>query len=793
MPAKDLNNQNLPAEEQQAIVDIYLECEREDNWVRRQQIRVWKKLERFWHGIQYIYWSETQQDWIAPIDTSFNTADNENREDAAGPYYDFVMNIYRGHGESIIAALAAQMPSVRFPPDNADDEDDRLTSQVFSKISDLIDRHNQSKLVIFQALLALWNQGIVCAYHYNQSDPKYGFVKIPVYGTEKVCDTCGYMALSSEEIDCPECLQNSDPANSDESPDQDQSQDQDQEPEETEDDEYNGSAANPTSSQPQGPKKLTEHQVIKGFNETQAKSRVKIDIFGPIFVKIPTYAKTQEQCDYVINCMEQPRSLVKYTFASGGTKRDVDLAQKIDATGTEFDIYERTARAPSAFTYTTYDNQNLVTFKRIWLRPSCIERLGSDKEDIKKSLRSKFPKGIYACFVGRDVYIESRSECLDDKWTIGKAGLSTYIHSDPMGQPLVPAQEMKNVYTNLSIETVEQGIADVYADPDVLNFEDYSRHEKRPGNTYAVSPKPGIPLSASIMEGPKATLSAEVPELVNKVEQDAQFLVASFPSIYGGPQEEASKTATEYNMSRQMALQRLSITWTLLTIWWAKLKEKCVHLYVENIVEDERFVTKDSSNNYVNVWIRKADLLGKVGEVEPEGGETFPVTMAQKQSTLMQILALNNQIINNALFSSENYKVFTDSLGFPELKLPQDDQRIKQVRENQYMLDSNQLAQIEPILDDDDIHIQTAKDYLVSEEGQSLKDSNVTAYQLIIQHIQLHQQNKMQSMQPPVNPNAPPGQPVQAGNPASVKGVNPATARPPQGAPVVPQQGQPVQ
>lgn len=751
---KDLNNENLPEEERLALLDIIRQCEYEDETVRKQQLRTWKKLERFWHGIQYIYWSESNQDWIAPIDSSYNNDTNENRENASGPYYDFVMNIYRGHGESIIAALAAQMPAVRFPPDNADDEDDRLTSITYSKISDLLDRHWQSKMIIFQALLAMWNQGMVCAYQYSKSDAKYGKLKIPIYGPSISCEDCGYEALSSEEIDCPNCL---DPTADSNEMNEDSS----------------GDDGNPAPGQP---KKLVEHQVIKGFNEDQPKSRVRLEIFGPMFVKMPTYAKDQDQCDYIILTTEQPRSLIKSIFASGTSEKDRELAQKIDSTGTEFDIYERTARAPSAFTYTSYDNQNLVTFKRIWLRPSTLERLGEDKQDVKQSLRKKFPKGIYCSFVGRDVYLESRSECADDSWTIGKAGLSTYIHSDPMGQPLVPAQEMKNVYTNLSLETMEQGIADVYADPEVINFEDYSQHEKRPGNMYAAVPRPGVPLSASIFEGPKATLSKEIPELIDKVEQDAQFLVASFPSIYGGPQEAASRTASEYNMSRQMALQRLSITWSMLTIWWAKVKEKAVHLYVENVAEDERFVTKDSSDNYVNVWIRKADLLGKVGEVEPEGAETFPVTMAQKQSTLIQLLGMNNQMINGVIGDPANYKTVMDVIGFPEIKVPDDDQRIKQVRENQYMIDSSQLAQIEPLIDSDDIHINAAKDFLVSNEGQSLKDSNITAYQLIMQHIQLHQQNIAMKNQPAINPNPAPGQPVQSGNPQSIPGVNPAAA-----------------
>jgi hypothetical protein len=99
---------------------------------------------------------------------------------------------------------------------------------------------------------------------------------------------------------------------------------------------------------------------------------------------------------------------------------------------------------------------------------------------------------------------------MDKYWTIGKGGLSTYIHSDPLGQPLVPLQEMRNVTVNLALETIEQGISTVYADPEVLDFEGYSKQEVRPGMTVPAKAKPGTKLGDSFYEGPKATLSKDV-------------------------------------------------------------------------------------------------------------------------------------------------------------------------------------------------------------------------------------------------------------------------------------------
>lgn len=742
---KDPNHQDMPEELQQAILDILNQCDREDFEIRRQQIRIWKKYEKFWHGIQYVFWSETQNDWLSPVDglNTNNSSQDENREGSEGVFYDYVMNVYRAYGESIIAALAAQIPAIRFPPDDADDEADRLTSKTYSKISDLIDRHNSAKIIFFNALFALWNQGIVCAYHYSKTDPKYGMLKTPIYKPHIYCKDCGYEALSSEELDCPNCFENYDSQSNSFGVDFTGNSYSDSSDSEL-DPNISDPGQIPNQIPNQQPKKLTESVVLEGFKEDQPKARVQIEIFGPMFVKIPAYAKNQEQCGYLLNSTDQPKSLLKdvFCFDKKTKKFNSDLARKIDASNADYDMYERIGRAPSSFTYVNnYDNADLSTVRRGWFRPFEYQRLGDDRAELRDKLYELFPEGLYACFVGQETFIEAREECLDHYWTIGKCGLSTYIHSDPMGQPLIPAQEMKNTITNLTIETIEQGIPDTYADPEVLDFGDYGQHERRPGVTYPATPKPGTNLRDSFYEGPRATLSGDVAKFENQNQQDSQFLVAAFPSIYGGPQEAESRTASEYNMSRQMALQRLSITWTYLTDFWARMKEKCVRLYIENLVEDEKFVTKDESDNYVNVWIRKSELMGKVGTVEPEGSETFPVTMAQKQSTILQLLQMGNPDINAVILDPENVPLVFDAAGFPEIKLPADNQRVKQVNENQYMIKTGQVIAIEPLLDDDLIHINTAKNFLVSDDGQDLKNSNIPAYQAIMQHILMHQTN----------------------------------------------------
>ena len=731
------NNETLPENLQAILKELVKKYEGENSWVRKRQIMQWKKNERFWHGIQFIFWSETNQDWMAPIETSFYNSENED-EDFNGPFYDYVVNICKPAGESIIAALSAQIPAVRFPPDNADSVEDQETSKTFGKIADLIQKHNQAKRLLLQSLLMLWNQGIVAAYHAPKFDKAFGNIQIPQYKAGMQCPECGYVqdneqigdsgsidsdnpdSVDPQKVNCPQCAQGSE-----------------------------GDTTTPSMPPQQIP--MQPSPILDSF-KTAPKMRVMIDIYGPLNVKVPYYARTQKDFTYLICALDQPKAFLKSLYCNQDGKFDEDLARKIDADGSEdMGSYERIGRSPSTYSYNLDGDQYLATLKRCWLRPWVFDDLGDQFNAERDELKALFPDGCYVGMVG-NVYVESRNECMDEYWTIGQGGLSTYIHSDPIVQPLIPIQEIRNVTVNLTLETIENGIPSGFADPAVLNFDTFNKHEAKPGMIYPVKKRTaGEPLNQSFYTQDRATLSKEVPLFVQQLDKDAQFVVGAFPSIYGGPGEGNSRTAAEYNMSRQMALQRLSIIWSLLNFWWCKLMEKCVHLYVDNMIEDERFVQKQK-NNYINVWIRRSELTGNVGEVEPEGDESFPITIAQKQDLLMKLFQLQSPDINSALFQSENRSIISEAFAMTEFKMPGEDQRIKQMREINDMMANGQQIMPEKEVDDNAIHIECTRSFLVSDVGLDLKATNPQVYGVIFQHLMLHVELEQLMAPPPMAP-----------------------------------------
>jgi hypothetical protein len=719
--AEILDDTKLPQELQTILYELVRQYEDEDGWIRKQQIKLWKRNHEFWHGIQYIFWSESRQDWMVPTDARWLQTE-EGREESEGPFYDFVINIYRAHGESIIAALSSQVPSVRFIPDDIDDEDDLLASQTYDKISDLIQRHNPSKKILMQHLFYLWNDGIDFTYSAPKTDKAFGMLYVPHFDNGQVCPECNFSQVpdQGQQMDpmatCPQCAQ-----------------------------------GDPTQQIPPNQVPMQQQPVMTGY-DAQPKTRVLMENYGALFVKVPYYAKDAESIGYLFCTIDQPLAFLKSIFPN--------VADKLDASETDLGQYEKLGRAPSSFSIYSQINENrqVRPLKRCWLRPWVFDGLGKDKEAERDQLKALFPDGCRVTFVGR-TFVEATNECLDEYWTIGQAGLSQYIHSDPLGQPLLPIQEMRNTLANLTLETIEHAIPSEYADPGVLDFENFSRHEARPGLVFPAKPLPGQPLGNSFYTSERATLSKEVPAFAEQLDADGQFVTGAFPSIYGGPGE-GSNTLGEYQQSRAMALQRLSIAWNLTTLWWAEVMKKSVKLYIDNLVQDEKYTVK-KNGTYESVYISMMQAQGgKVGDVEVEGSDQFPISLAQKQAILLKLLEFKDPELNQAILDPENRKNIASVLAWPDLFIPGEAQRIKQARETQLMLKNAQPIPIDPEVDDHEIHIEALINTMVGPIGLDTKRTNPQVWQAWLEHLMMHKQAI-----PPPQP-----EPVKAGVNLSLKG-----------------------
>jgi hypothetical protein len=752
----------------------------EDRAVRDRQIRQWRRLKLLWENIQHTYYSEVAHDWRIP-------ESERTGEDTDQGYYDKPVNIYRAYLESIIAALSVTVPPITCYPDDADNPLDVTTAKAGDKIAELIFRHNNVPLLWLHALFIWATEGMTAMYTYPKEDVSYGTYEEKEYKEE----------LEEHELtSCPFCQAEMG----------DEVVNPMMQPEEVETDEFmpEGPSFHHEMCESCGrmvvPQKQRSSLVVTrlvGVTK-KPKARICMEAYGGLFVKVPIWARNQSECAYLIYSYE--------THYANVLEQYPELRDKIVREGhSNYDLYEQWGRTSPQ--YQGEHPTNNVTVRNCWLRPSAFNVL--EDEDEIEELRKRYPDGVKVV-VANDQIADAENQPLDDYWTITHNPLADYVHFDPVGLLLVSVQDITNDLISLVLQTVEHGIPQTFADPKVLNFNAYRNSEVIPGGIYPATPKSGKPLSEGFYEVKTATLSQEVLPFAQKVQEIGQLVCGALPSLFGG-QMSGSRTASEYSMSRAQALQRLQTTWKMLTLWWKEVFGKVIPMYITEMKDDEKQVKKDEFGNFINVFIRRAELEGKIGSIELEANENLPITWNQQKDTIMELFGINNEMILSTLMTPENIPYIKKAIGLSEYNIPGEDDRQKQYEEIQQLVNSEpimmppdpmmmeqammmgmpppepqELPSVEADMDVDNHELEgdICRRWLVSDAGRMCKLENPPGYKNVLLHMKMHkdmimqlQMQQMQQMPPPQGgpaeqspePNA--GVPMNEGGPPSVPTV----------------------
>lgn len=730
------------------VVDHF---DQEDRAVRERQLRDYRQLKLLWEGFTRIWYSEVAHDWRV-YDVEINSSDT-NQE-----FYDKPINIFRAYLESIIAALSVTVPGIKCYPDDADNPLDLITAKAGDKIALLIKRHNNDPLIFLHALYVLVTEGMVACYSYPKEDEKYGTYEENKYEDQEmeayVCPYCQknvpdevfmdrmadeYMpddddiALHDIIINrnmkiCPECASLLDP--------------------------------NLQKS------KLIVTRLVGKTNKP--KSRICLEVYGGLYVKVPTSAAKQEDIPYLMFSYETHYANVLSRYPE--LKKLMSPSGKSGLTsGGIWDPYEQWARLN-----TQYRGEypiNNVTVRNTWLRPCAFEIL---QEEDTKFLKKKFPDGAKVVMVN-ELYADSCNESLDDCWTIMQDPMADFLQKRPMGSMLINVQDITSDIISLVLQTIEHGISQTFADPQVLNFEAYRQMETLPGAVYPASAKSGKSVGDGFFETRTATLSQEVLPFFQQVQSLGQMACGALPSLFGG-QLDGSKTASEYSMSRAQALQRLQNTWKMVTLWWKDIYSKAVPMYIEEMRDryEERSVEVDENRNFINVFVRQAELEGKIGRIELEANENLPVTWSQRKDTYMKLLEMQNPLILEALTAPENVRMLSEAIGLDDFTIPGQADIDKQNEEISLLLNSEPIieppsneeiilamqmgeepqpieipsVEIDFDIDKHSLEAQTCRSFLVGPAGRMAKIENPLGYKNVLLHMKAHQEaEKMKMMQ----------------------------------------------
>jgi hypothetical protein len=399
-------------------------------------------------------------------------------------------------------------------------------------------------------------------------------------------------------------------------------------------------------------------------------------------------------------------------------------------------------------------------------------------------LKKRFPDGAHVVFVN-ETFAEACNENLDDCWTIAYNAMSDYIHFDPLGSLLVSVQEITNDLISLTLQTIEHGIGQTFADPDVLDFNAYNQVETTPGGIFPAKPQAGKKIGEAFHEIKTATLSGEVMPFSQQMQNLAQLVSGALPSLFGGSLE-GSETASQYSMSRAQALQRLQNNWKMLTMWWKQIFSKVVPMYIKEIQDDERDVYTDDDGNFVNVFIRKAELEGTIGRIELEANENLPMSWAQQKDVLMNLMQASNPEVMKILNAPENAALIHEYLGLNDFYMPGEDDIIKQYEEIKLLLQSTPIQSGNPMMpmmpsvdidvdfDNHAVEFEVCRKWIISAAGRLAKIENRPGYENVTLHAKLHlmqvqQQQQAEMMQQSAEPGKTGAAPGKKPNPNKTK------------------------
>jgi len=720
---------SIPDEFKEFFKDLLHKCEIEDSGVHNALVRKARRLQFYFNNIVDLFWNEQTGDFEIP-----NWDELEN-----GGVPPRIVNIYRPHAESIIAALSVKVPGVVFFPNDADNADDIDTAQAYSNLAKIVQKHNKAKLAVIKIITILFNEGTCFAYSYPKQDRAFGYydkviqdmVETPY--TDHYCYDCGYNfgpgPKESQDAQCPEC----------------------------------GNRNNTETVD-----KSVQIPVENSVRET--KTRTLIDLFGPINVKVPYSARIQDHVGYLILRFDQSVALLRSIYCVPGPNGEPPYLEDINPK-TSDSTTDSWVRYPSIYIGTQPENTAIV--KCVWFRNWQFDLLRKSDDTLVDNIKKAFPKGCYVIFIN-DEPVEAVDENLDEHWTISYDPRSQALHGEPIGTNLALIQDIQAEISELELQTMEHGISEVFVASDVLDLDKYQDTESRPGQITPVKKEVGKAISENFYETKTATFSPEIAALNGKYENLAEFVTGDFPTVSGAPTGGSGATATEYSKSQSQALQRLGTIYEIFSNFWTEIVRKSTIIQASQMDYNENLVERGASG-FSNIQVNHEQLgSGNVGRAEPESSDGLPLSWAQIKDVLVQLLTLKDPMVMSMLSHPKNNELIKKAIGIPELFIPGEGDRNKQEREitlllqqqpimpdlnnmppevvmNPQMMQPKSSIPVEPF-DDHAVEAEICQEFLVSSKGQKEKLMNPGGYQNVVLHWQEHDLQaklKMQQTAPP--------------------------------------------
>jgi hypothetical protein len=705
-PAESAPEQDpLPEDLQQELLKLLYKCTLEDIYPRLIEVKDVKRAHLYWRGQQYTWWSDKKQDYLPAGATE--SGGETSMDDM--PRFMFETNIFQGFGLSLTAALSQAPPRIRWFPEDADKPEDLEAAEKYTTIAKCIERWNPTNKLLQDQSFYFYCDGVMGSYSRYVADGEQ-------YGTEEIED------YESEE-------QPIDPAQ---------------------------------------PGTTAPFPVSAGTEEI-AKGREVITVVGALNLQRPQWAKEQGEFHY-LNYVKE----VHYAKLRAAFPKIADKIKPGSSTGNGEDAFERNARLSVAqgtriLTQTGAAQESLVTFNRVWFRPSAFFMV----EDVakRKELLRRFKTGCAAVFAG-ETYCESREESMDDCWVVTHAMPGDGQHRPGIGTSMISVQDRYNTFSNIQAETYEYGIPTTYFDQQFLSSEAFKERRSEPGENTPVPLKPEDNINNKIL---LARADSASPDMIQHMQElfgnIPQFLTGSFPAMWGGA-EPGTDTASGLAQQRDQAMGRVGIFYSNMKQFHADTYSLACKDFCEHASGKVSVPVLGKSGDFESESVDITALEG-TAEAHPEGDENFPALWSQQRAVFMQVMdhPLGQQIMQEP----DNQEVAQKLLGIPELVIPGAAARKKAMKiigklteipphqesaeiglaqppQDQSADLSMMIPQlVDPDFGDPAAQFETVKNWINSRDGQKCEEENPTGF-ANVRAYGLAQKQLIPKQQPPTKP-----------------------------------------
>ncbi len=792
----------LTADLESKLVTICQRQEDENYVTWRFLFRIFLEAQMFWKDQQYGYY-DYRSDTYRTLSSGGGVSTQTGTKGNSNLSFQYVTNIYRAFGWTVVSVLGQKRPTVVFLPNDYTNEDDVVAARAADDVVPLLERQNDLTLQHMKACLWLYTDGICGSYtRYIIDGETFGYNKKKVVrlvpkgaGASYLCPNCGIPTPVPQPRGTEPQVQRDygTPLQPSGTPSQIEkyglSAPINQLPRVEGATEFNGkfpmygqterrtgtasaSLSSPDRADlertgatlcqncgtPLGPEDISEGDELSlevvGVRRIP-RGQVVITVHSGLETRFPPYV--QEQRDFPFISMQHEAHVSALRATYGERAKNV-----MGGTAGPYDTWDRFARLmltePHGGSYYSLANQNLVTLKEYWLRPSMFYVL---EEEDRNKLLEIFPTGAYVAYEGVGMRVlDARKESMDDHWAVCRALEGPGCYTPSIGSSCISIQKRYNTLHNFIMEWVEYAAAGqgTFVNAGLVSVDALRRQRRAPGMIYPIYLPPTTPIGNAIYDSRPGVIANEVFTYGQQLVQLGQLVTGAVPTVSGGTDK--SLKPTTYLTDREQALGRLYVPWQHLRNFWARTMLLAVKEFARCEGGDFNYTMQASDGSTINKTVHLDQLKGNF-DAYPEVNEDFPRLLHQQQALFLSMVNSPDSTIKQLLSDPRNLPYVKTLFGWPSIYVPGEDDIMKQKREISRLIVERPIQQLSPsgqviflpsimpdvYADNHPLHSAIVKAWAVSSEGIRIKDEDPLGYANAVAHGRMHDQIASQQQQ----------------------------------------------